>query len=931
MYGPPGGDISWYVPSTANPFMEPPEQNSHVQPAAFPPGHFHPIPGMSMSQQPDYIGMETPNPYASVPVHSHAQFPHQMQHGHPVPQMPGHHHASRQYSLSIQHDDDISSSADSSPLPTYSHVQQHNPPPSHDHGRRRLKSHHRQLPPASAPHPKHEPTHVSEISSGTVSPAAPPPQRNAAPAAPASEPPARDGSANVPPTTAPPPNPQYAHALQEAAPNSHPPPPPPPPAQHVDSRQVSAPTQIAATVSTAISLPGSHLNPGSAAPAPHLTPAPVNPGMVPGHHPNQLHGQVPGQIPGQVPGFQLGPYAPYQQPGAHTPGHPDASLATAAGVSGPNGVNVPAMHPLHHHHPYQPMPPHVLSPAPTTQSPGPANFAPQHVPTTSGPPFNHPTPESLQMVSYNPMGGAYGHYPYPQYGLMYQQQDPQMASNSMALAQREPPARPSPPVESTALVKKPPSPPPSDLLLQDPRFLKLEELITKQNELKMKKIEDAKKQHEEALRKAKNDKYEEIKKLVGDSLSKAEAREALMKQQYEEFQAAKAAQAAKEAAAKAAAEKEAELAAVAAAARQEAEAAANAKAKQAAEAYEKALAASRQAEEAAAAAAKKAADDNAAFAKKAEQELAEAKAKAAEETLAAAKAEADAAAAAALKEHNDALAAAKEAEDAAKKAHEAATKAREEEAERAKQAQEEAAKAKKTADEEIARLQPKPVDDPIKLTDTHGRKFTIPWHHCKTWDSVHALICQAYPPSDSQSTAVSAGQYNLAGPDNEIFLPAAWESLVRPGMNITMELWPSEKPAKPEPEPAPPAAPAEAPAPAPPPPPPPPGLVLPPAPPGQVYEPQITKKIIVRAPKGITLTPEEILRIKRMAGPQKPKKQEIPGLIQWLAGRGNLKGAKKPGYSYRHADSGSSSDSGRDAMIEQIVQARGGEVFYDVK
>jgi hypothetical protein len=73
-----------------------------------------------------------------------------------------------------------------------------------------------------------------------------------------------------------------------------------------------------------------------------------------------------------------------------------------------------------------------------------------------------------------------------------------------------------------------------------------------------------------------------------------------------------------------------------------------------------------------------------------------------------------------------------------KKAHEKAiaeAKAAAEELEKAKKAaEEEVEKAKKLAEEEAAKVKPADAPKaPIKFKDAVGRKFSFPWHLCKTW------------------------------------------------------------------------------------------------------------------------------------------------------------------------------------------------------
>lgn len=118
---------------------------------------------------------------------------------------------------------------------------------------------------------------------------------------------------------------------------------------------------------------------------------------------------------------------------------------------------------------------------------------------------------------------------------------------------------------------------------------------------------------------------------------------------------------------------------------------------------------------------------------------------AAEAARAAEKKEADEKAAKNAAEKKAAAEKAKELLDAAQKAREEAEKKAAAEAEETKKAHEKALaeaktaaeeleKAKKAAEEEAAKLKPSDAPKaPIKFKDAVGRKFSFPWHLCKTW------------------------------------------------------------------------------------------------------------------------------------------------------------------------------------------------------
>jgi hypothetical protein len=51
------------------------------------------------------------------------------------------------------------------------------------------------------------------------------------------------------------------------------------------------------------------------------------------------------------------------------------------------------------------------------------------------------------------------------------------------------------------------------------------------------------------------------------------------------------------------------------------------------------------------------------------------------------------------------------------------------------------------------------------------------------------LISQAFVDVDKIGPYVMAGHYNLVGPDNEVILPAVWETVIQPGWHVSMQMW----------------------------------------------------------------------------------------------------------------------------------------------
>ncbi|KAL9103215.1 MAG: hypothetical protein Q9187_009033 [Circinaria calcarea] len=104
-------------------------------------------------------------------------------------------------------------------------------------------------------------------------------------------------------------------------------------------------------------------------------------------------------------------------------------------------------------------------------------------------------------------------------------------------------------------------------------------------------------------------------------------------------------------------------------------------------------------------------------------------------------------------------------------------------------AEEKAVADKKKAEEEEARK------EPIRLKDAIGRNFSFPFHLCSTWEGMENLIRQAFLHVDGVGPYVAEGHYDLVGPNGEIILPHVWKTMVEPGWEITMHMWPMSVPA----------------------------------------------------------------------------------------------------------------------------------------
>ena len=133
-------------------------------------------------------------------------------------------------------------------------------------------------------------------------------------------------------------------------------------------------------------------------------------------------------------------------------------------------------------------------------------------------------------------------------------------------------------------------------------------------------------------------------------------------------------------------------------------------------------------------------------------------------------------------------------ETAEKKAGDELRKAKDEHEEALKKvekAREEAEKKQKELEAETKRLQPPDhAGKSIKFKDAVDRKFSFPYHLCKTWKGMEGLIKQAFQQIDVIGDHVRQGHYDLTGPDGEIILPQVWENMVQPDWEIQMHMWP---------------------------------------------------------------------------------------------------------------------------------------------
>lgn len=89
---------------------------------------------------------------------------------------------------------------------------------------------------------------------------------------------------------------------------------------------------------------------------------------------------------------------------------------------------------------------------------------------------------------------------------------------------------------------------------------------------------------------------------------------------------------------------------------------------------------------------------------------------------------------------------------------------------------------------------PKEKEKPIKFKDAIGRTFNFPFEHCNTWSGMEYFIREAFLHIVDLGPHVADGQYDLLGPKDEVIMPSIWESVIEPGWEITMHMWPIPEP-----------------------------------------------------------------------------------------------------------------------------------------
>ncbi|KAH6718763.1 hypothetical protein BKA61DRAFT_596219 [Leptodontidium sp. MPI-SDFR-AT-0119] len=85
-------------------------------------------------------------------------------------------------------------------------------------------------------------------------------------------------------------------------------------------------------------------------------------------------------------------------------------------------------------------------------------------------------------------------------------------------------------------------------------------------------------------------------------------------------------------------------------------------------------------------------------------------------------------------------------------------------------------------------------DKPLKFLDPNGHKFLFPFWMCQTWEGMKKLIHEALAMEKELLPLVDEGQYRLYDINETVILPSLWMTFIRPGMSITMRIWPPSRP-----------------------------------------------------------------------------------------------------------------------------------------
>ena len=141
----------------------------------------------------------------------------------------------------------------------------------------------------------------------------------------------------------------------------------------------------------------------------------------------------------------------------------------------------------------------------------------------------------------------------------------------------------------------------------------------------------------------------------------------------------------------------------------------------------------------------------------------------------------------AIKAEQDMAARILEATNAAREEAEKKAKAAEELREKALAEEEEIRKTKENAEWERF-VQKQKAGMSIKLNDPLGRQYSFPWERVTTWEGMEIMIEQHLGHHYIIGSRVKKGQYVIVGAQGETISRENWYNVVKPGMEVTLQM-----------------------------------------------------------------------------------------------------------------------------------------------
>ncbi|KAI4194380.1 MAG: hypothetical protein LQ350_007792 [Teloschistes chrysophthalmus] len=83
--------------------------------------------------------------------------------------------------------------------------------------------------------------------------------------------------------------------------------------------------------------------------------------------------------------------------------------------------------------------------------------------------------------------------------------------------------------------------------------------------------------------------------------------------------------------------------------------------------------------------------------------------------------------------------------------------------------------------------------DPVLFRDVVGRESKFPFYTCNAWERMEQSITTATRDIEEIQDQVLNREYNIFGPDGLVIPAASWGSTIKPGMKVSMNLWPSHE------------------------------------------------------------------------------------------------------------------------------------------